>query len=147
MDPAEGKQQQLPRATVGKLLRASVPGDMRCSPETREAVGACLVEFLLLVTQQANDVATREHKKTLLPQHVAGALEQLGFAAYAPVARDAAARHKEAVSELPSRRARRKLSEPGVSEEDLLRQQQEFFAQARIAYEQAMQQQQQQIPQ
>jgi len=128
---------RLPRATVAHLLKDAVPGDMRCSSETRDLIGDCLVEFIMLLTMQANEVATRERKKTLLPQHVCTALEQLGFGAYVPMVRATAEQHREVVTEL-HRAARNKLKDSDLSQEELLRQQQEYFAQARVAYESSL---------
>lgn len=53
------------------------------------------MEFITLVSSEANEISEKEAKKTIACDHITKALEQLGFADYVPAVLDAAAEHKE----------------------------------------------------
>lgn len=53
------------------------------------------MEFITLISSEANDIAEREAKKTIAAEHVTKALEELGFEGYVPDIKDEAAEHKE----------------------------------------------------
>jgi down-regulator of transcription 1 len=55
----------------------------------------CSVEFITLISSEANEIAEREAKKTIAAEHVTKALEELGFEEYVPEIKDEAAEHKE----------------------------------------------------
>jgi hypothetical protein len=53
------------------------------------------VEFITLVSSEANEISEQEAKKTIACDHITKALEQLGFGEYVPAVLEAAAEHKE----------------------------------------------------
>ena len=55
----------------------------------------CCVEFITLVSSEANEISEKEAKKTIACDHITKALEQLGFSEYVPAVLEAAAEHKE----------------------------------------------------
>ena len=55
----------------------------------------CCVEFITLISSEANEISEKEAKKTIACDHITKALEQLGFADYVPAVLEAAAEHKE----------------------------------------------------
>ena len=55
----------------------------------------CCVEFITLVSSEANEISEKEAKKTIACDHITKALEQLGFSDYVPAVLEAAAEHKE----------------------------------------------------
>nr|XP_047138073.1 protein Dr1 isoform X2 [Hydra vulgaris] len=94
----------LPRAAVNKMIKEMVPF-IRVSNDARELVLNCCTEFIHLIASEANEICNKQTKKTISPEHVIAALE--------------------------TRKKNNKLKNLGVSEEELLRQQQALIAQAR----------------
>lgn len=65
------------------------------SKEARDLLIECCVEFITLISSEANEISEKEAKKTIACDHITKALEQLGFSDYVPAVLDAAAEHKE----------------------------------------------------
>jgi hypothetical protein len=57
----------------------------------------CCVEFITLISSEANDISEKEAKKTIACEHVEKALRDLGFADYIPDVLAVAEEHKEAL--------------------------------------------------
>lgn len=55
----------------------------------------CCVEFITLISSEANDISEKEAKKTIACEHVERALRDLGFADYIPDVLAVADDHKE----------------------------------------------------
>ncbi|XP_031557042.1 protein Dr1-like [Actinia tenebrosa] len=134
----------LPRAAVNKMIKELIP-NMRVSNDARELILDCCTEFIHLVSSEANDVCGRQTKKTISPDHVLLALEALGFQSYIEEVKSVLADCKTQAAN--KRRASTKLEHLGIPEEELLRQQQELFQQARMQQAQAEQEELMQLQQ
>lgn len=55
----------------------------------------CCVEFITLISSEANDISEKEAKKTIACEHVERALRDLGFGDYIPEVLAVAEEHKE----------------------------------------------------
>jgi len=55
----------------------------------------CCVEFITLISSEANEISEKEAKKTIACEHVEKALRELGFADYVPDILAVAEEHKE----------------------------------------------------
>jgi down-regulator of transcription 1 len=81
-------------ATVQKIITEILANDsgVAFAKDTRDLLIECCVEFITLISSEANEIAEREAKKTIACEHVQKALEELGFGSYVPdildVARD-----------------------------------------------------------
>jgi hypothetical protein len=53
------------------------------------------VEFITLISSEANEISEKEAKKTIACDHITKALEHLGFSDYVPAVVEAAQEHKE----------------------------------------------------
>lgn len=115
-------------ATVTKLIKEQLPEGLRCHADVAPLVQACLSEFLQMLTAQANEKATAEKKNTINESHALKALEELGFGHYHTDAQGAAAPGEERKK---AKKPKKGLSSSGLSEEELLKMQQELFASAR----------------
>lgn len=62
-------------ATVGKIIHEMLPLDISCSKETRDLLVDCCVEFIHLISSEANELCEKENKKTISPEHIVQALE------------------------------------------------------------------------
>lgn len=142
----------LPRAAVNKMIKEMIP-NIRISNDARELVLNCCTEFIHLIASESNEICNKQTKKTISPDHVISALNSLGFQDYV---KDVEGVYKQFKTQTQKRKMNNKLKNQGVSEEELLRQQQELFAKAREQQaqedwmhmqQQQMQQQQQQQPQ
>ena len=87
-----------------------------------------------MLTQQANEHASREGKNTISEAHAAAALDELGFGHYRGGADSSATDGAAAAPGERKRGGKRKQRggpPSGLSEEELLRMQQALFAEAR----------------
>lgn len=98
------------------------------SKEARDLLIECCVEFITLISSEANDISEKEAKKTIACDHIQKALEQLGFGEYIPTVMAAVADHKE-VQKGREKRVN-KLQDSGLSMEELEAMQQAQFAEA-----------------
>lgn len=120
----------LPKATVQKIVSEILPpsSGVNFSKEARDLLIECCVEFITLVSSEANEISEKEAKKTIACDHITKALEQLGFGEYVQQVIDAAQEHKE-VQKGREKKAN-KFEQSGMSLEELERLQQEQFAAA-----------------
>jgi len=142
MDPTGGSKKEedvtLPRATINKLIREALPDDVKCTAETQKLILQCCMEFLQLVSSEANDVCREQNKKMISPEHIVSALQKLGFQEYITDVRQVYEEHKRNEANKP--KMSKKLEDSGLPREELLRQQQELFARAKSALSQKQQQ-------
>lgn len=132
----------LPRATVYKLITELLPSGVGCSKETRDLLVDCCNEFVHLISSEANEICEKSGRKTISPEHVLEALKSLGFGEYLEEVQQAHDEHTEQSKEKERIRANSKAEASKLSEEELLKQQEELFQAARLKYQ--LQQQQQQ---
>ncbi|KAM3533672.1 hypothetical protein MY4038_003108 [Beauveria bassiana] len=87
----------LPKATVQKIVTEILPpsAGVAFARESRDLLIECCVEFITLISSEANEISEKEAKKTIACDHITKALEQLGFSDYVPAVMEAAAEHKE----------------------------------------------------
>lgn len=128
----------IPRASLNKMIKEIIPS-VRVANDARELILNCCTEFIHLVSTEANDICNKQLKKTISPEHVLAALDSLGFGAYKEDATEVMKEAKEVAAK--KRKGSSRLENLGIPVEELLRQQQELFAQAR--HEQAQLEQQQ----
>ncbi|KAK2609159.1 negative cofactor 2 transcription regulator complex subunit ncb2 [Conoideocrella luteorostrata] len=118
-------------STVQKIVGEILPpqGGVAFAKETRDLLIECCVEFITLISSEANEISEKEAKKTIACDHITKALEQLGFSDYVPAVLEAAAEHKE--TQKGREKKADKFANSGMSMEELARLQEEQFAQAR----------------
>ncbi|PWA02744.1 hypothetical protein BB558_001118 [Smittium angustum] len=121
----------LPRATVYKLIGEMLPEDITCAKETRDLLIDCCNEFIHLVASEANEVCEKEAKKTIAAEHVLTALKDLGFESYIDEVKEAYSDHKIQQTRDRGKRGS-KLDQLGMTQEELLKSQEELFAKARM---------------
>ncbi|KAK9463092.1 histone-fold-containing protein [Lipomyces oligophaga] len=119
----------LPKATVQKIVSEILPPDLVFSRETRDVLIDCCIEFIGLLSTQANDMAEADAKKTIASDHVIRALVELGFPEYVGPINEVVQEHKE--TQKGRERKVGKFEASGLTEEELLRKQEELFGLAR----------------
>lgn len=143
------------------MIKDLLPPDMRVANDTTETVINCCTEFIQLLSSESNEVATREGRSIIHPDHVLRALAGLGFGSFVGEVQAAWDTFKEETKTAHSRKAdlrKTGAEQAGLTEEEQIALQQQMFAAARAqsltttesaaamqaAYEQALAQQQQQ---
>ncbi|KAF5333672.1 hypothetical protein D9611_002212 [Ephemerocybe angulata] len=127
----------LPKATVAKMISELLPNDVSCAKETRDLVIECCVEFIHLISSEANDVCEEESKKTIAPEHIITALKRLGFDSFTTEVEDVLKDHKAQQKDRDKKVS--KLEQSGLTEEELLAKQEELFAASRAKFQNAQQ--------
>lgn len=87
----------LPKATVQKIITEILHNEPGVSfaKDTRDLLIECCVEFITLISSEANEIAENDSKKTIACEHVKAALEELGFKDYVQDILDVAADYKK----------------------------------------------------
>ncbi|KAI5002621.1 hypothetical protein ZWY2020_027271 [Hordeum vulgare] len=106
MDPMDivGKSKEdvsLPKSTMTKIIKEMLPPDVRVARDTQDLLVECCVEFINLLSSESNDVCSRDDKKTIAPEHVIRALQDLGFKEYVEEVYAAYEHHKLDTLESP----------------------------------------------
>ncbi|KAI9833723.1 MAG: hypothetical protein M1826_006814 [Phylliscum demangeonii] len=126
----------LPAATVQKIISEILPAasGLTFARDARDLLIECCVEFITLISSEANEIAEKDAKKTIACEHVTKALLELGFHDYVPEVQEVANEHKE--QQKTREKKQSKMEQSGLSEAELLRQQEELFGAARVKYNQ-----------
>lgn len=105
---------------------------MTFAKETRDVLIECCVEFITMLSSEANEIAEKEAKKTIACEHITKALSELGFGEYVPELLAVA----ESFKAESARRERKqtKIEQSGMSNEELLRMQEDLFKSAGEKY-------------
>lgn len=84
-------------ATVQKIVSEILPpsSGMGFTKDARDLLIECCVEFITLISSEANEISEKESKKTIAVEHITKALEQLGFGNYVADINEVANEHKE----------------------------------------------------
>ncbi|KAI0356584.1 histone-fold-containing protein [Trametes cingulata] len=127
----------LPKATVTKMIAELLPTDVTCAKETRDLIIECCVEFIHLISSEANEICEQESKKTIAPEHIISALKRLGFESFTEEVESVLKDHKQ--QQKDRERKVNKMVECGLSEAELLAQQEALFAQSREKFRTAQQ--------
>lgn len=143
---AQCKQLTRP-ATVQKIVQdilATEPG-MTFAKDSRDLLIECCVEFITLISSEANEIAEKDAKKTIACEHVKAALEELDFGEYVPAILEVAQDYKKQqqvcaythprTHSSPNAQQNRekkqtKIEQSGMTEEELIRAQEELFRSA-----------------
>ncbi|KAI9731837.1 MAG: negative cofactor 2 transcription regulator complex subunit ncb2 [Claussenomyces sp. TS43310] len=122
-------------ATVGKIVSEILEANssnLTFGKDARDLLIECCVEFITLISSEANEISEKEAKKTIACEHITKALEQLGFGEYVNDIMEVANEHKEALK--GREKKANKLEASGMSNEELLAMQEAAFAEAKIRH-------------
>jgi histone H3/H4 len=85
----------LPKATVSKIISEVLMDEsVAFSRDSRDLLIECCVEFITLLSSEANEIAEKDAKKTIALEHVRSALGVLEFGDYIPEIERVAQEHK-----------------------------------------------------
>ncbi|KAI4259762.1 MAG: hypothetical protein LQ352_000568 [Teloschistes flavicans] len=127
----------LPKATVQKIITEILQpsAGITFAKDARDLLIDCCVEFITLISSEANEIAEKEAKKTIATEHIEKALRELGFPEYVQEVLSAAGEHKEVLKGVRDKKAN-KMDLSGLSEAELLQQQEALFKSATEKYNQ-----------
>ncbi|KIK08573.1 hypothetical protein K443DRAFT_1644 [Laccaria amethystina LaAM-08-1] len=131
--PPTDEDLSLPKATVAKMIAELLPSDVVCAKETRDLVIECCVEFIHLISSEANEICEQESKKTIAPEHIINALKRLGFDSFTSEVEDVLKDHKQQQKDREKKVS--KFEQSGMTEEELLAKQEELFAASRAKFQ------------
>jgi len=89
------------------------------------------MEFLQLISSEANDICNRQNKKVIVPDHILMALQKLGFEKYINDLKQVHEEHKRQEAAKP--KISKRLEDSGMSREELFTKQQQLFQKAKSA--------------
>ncbi|KAG6378480.1 TATA binding protein-associated phosphoprotein [Boletus reticuloceps] len=107
-----------------------LPSEVTCAKDTRDLVIECCVEFIHLISSEANEICEQESKKTIAPEHIIGALKS--------EVEDVLKDHKQ--QQKDRERKADKIKDSGLTPEELQAKQEELFALSRAKFAQPQQQ-------
>lgn len=88
---SEQDAKRLSVATVQKIINEVLASNpeiagqhMTFAKETRDLLIECCVEFITMLSTEANEIAEKDAKKTIACEHITKALQDLGFGEYVP---------------------------------------------------------------
>jgi histone H3/H4 len=76
----------VPTATVQKIITEILPptSGVTFAREARDLLIDCCVEFIRMLSSEANEISEKEARKTIAPEHIEKALKELDFEEYIP---------------------------------------------------------------
>ena len=124
----------LPKATVQKLISEILDEDVTFNKDSREIIIKSGIEFLMILASMSSEMAENDAKKTIAPEHVLKALEELEYGIFIPHLEKVLAEFKD-IQKIREKRDS-KFKNSGLSEEELLKQQEELFRKSRSKLQQ-----------
>ncbi|CCE63238.1 hypothetical protein TPHA_0E01430 [Tetrapisispora phaffii CBS 4417] len=125
----EGEDVTLPKATVQKIISEILDPDFTFGKEARDMIIKSGIEFLMILSSISSEMAESDSKKTIAPEHVLKALEALEYDEFVPILSKILVEFKGSMK--VKERKDSKFKKSGLSEEELLRQQEELFRKSR----------------
>lgn len=119
----------LPKATVQKLISEILDTDLTFNKDAREIIIKSGIEFLMILSSMSSEMAENDAKKTIAPEHVLTALKELEYDSFIPFLEQIL--HDFKGTQKIRERRDSKFKNSGLTEEELLRQQEELFRKSR----------------
>ena len=119
----------LPKATLSKLIQELLPSPMTITKDCKDLFGDLCIEFIHLVSSEANEVCDSSNKKTISGEHVLQALKNLGFEEYLEECETVFKDFNVTVKKEREKKKDRK--DTGMTEEEMIKFQEDMFRKAR----------------
>ncbi|EIM20317.1 histone-fold-containing protein [Wallemia mellicola CBS 633.66] len=75
----------LPIANVARIMKRSLPDNVKIAKEAKESVQECVSEFISFITSEAQDRCLLEKRKTINGEDLIHSMSALGFENYSQV--------------------------------------------------------------
>lgn len=89
----------LPNAVIGRLIKDALPDGISASKEFRTAVGRAASVFVIYLSSAATEEAKKANVKTIAPNHVFTALEDVEFESFIEPLKEALEVYRKTVKE------------------------------------------------
>ena len=90
------------KAALTKFVQEMLPSsDITVSRKTIDLLSDCCVEFIQLLSSEANEICEKEAKKMIAGEHVVAALKSLGFDAYVDEINESYQEHQKQLKVFP----------------------------------------------
>ncbi|RVD92691.1 class 2 transcription repressor NC2 subunit [Tubulinosema ratisbonensis] len=119
----------LPKACMDRLFQTALPKATKLSKEAREFFKDLGIKFIQIITVAAHKICENESKKTIVPDHIFKALEELGFIEYVDECKKTLTDYLELSKRRPSKK--NTFEESGLTMEELLEKQKKLFEEAK----------------
>ncbi|KAM0688333.1 negative cofactor 2 transcription regulator complex subunit ncb2 [Conglomerata obtusa] len=131
LEKMNDEEVSLPKATIDKIISESLKGKPALK-DVKDIVMQCAIEFVHLITSEANELCEKECRKTITHDHVYKALENLGYTHYVKECEEVYAEHTNLAKMRPSKT--NKFKDSGLTIEELYEQQVALFKTAKNAF-------------
>lgn len=118
----------LPKATIDKIIQESCSG-RSLTKEGKILITSCAIEFIHMITTEANELCEKELKKTINHDHIYQALTNHGYESFISECNEAHEEHLKLCSMKPSKTNKLKIS--SMSMEELYNYQMSLFENAK----------------
>ncbi|KAL3232164.1 Negative cofactor 2 complex subunit beta [Nakaseomyces bracarensis] len=125
----DGDDVTLPKATVQKIISEVLDSDLMFNRDAREIIIKSGIEFIMILSSMASEMAESDAKKTIAPEHVIKALQELEYTEFVPLLEQILVEFKG--TQKIKEKKNSKFKKSGLTEEELLQQQEELFRQSR----------------
>lgn len=98
----------LPNAVIGRLIKDALPEGISVSKEFRTAVGRAASVFVIYLSSAATEEAKKRGLKTISPQHVFAALEDVEFESFIGPLKDALEVYRKSVKDKKDKQPNKK---------------------------------------
>lgn len=119
----------LPKACMDRLFQSALPKATKLSKEAREFFKELGIKFIQIISVAAHKICEDESKKTIIPDHIFRALEELGFKEYIEECKQTLSEFLELSKRRPSKK--NTFEESGLTMEELLEKQKKLFEEAK----------------
>ncbi|KAL0206629.1 hypothetical protein P9112_001936 [Eukaryota sp. TZLM1-RC] len=117
---------ELPKATVTKVIKEALPEKMRISADARDTLIRSCNVFIQRLSSRSNDICLSEERKTIMPEHIYSALNEIGFPEHVEQCQQSVETFR--VAETTKPRLKRTTSD--FTDPDLLAEQRRIFEEA-----------------
>ncbi|KAM0678993.1 negative cofactor 2 transcription regulator complex subunit ncb2 [Binucleata daphniae] len=132
LEKINDEEVSLPKATIDKIISESLLGKP-VTKELKEVVLQSAIEFIHLITSEANELCEKEHKKTITHDHVYKSLENLGYTHFIKPCKEVYTEHVNLAKMKPSKT--NKLKNNALTIEELYEEQTKLIAIAKVEAE------------
>lgn len=133
--PAERLKLARVKRIAEEILVGIAPAGMFFEKEALELLVELCMEYLALIIQEAADLVNQENRFYITEEFIIKALMNLGYESYVEKCRQAVAQFVEKNNERVKKKEARWAAATGLTQEELLDEQQALFGKAREKYE------------
>jgi len=114
--------------SIQMIVKDILGKNLKCSSESIRFLTDICTEFVRLLSSESNSICEKMNKKLISSDHVLQALKELDFENYIEETKKA---HEQHVDQIAPKKKKKKLTDSGLTLEELERDQKKLFEEAR----------------